>query len=137
MVSCLLVPLLLLLPLLSNSENIEEEKYGVKYASDCEVCKVETLGLLLHLLLILLLLMLFFCCFPCYFSWYYSYFFSWYYSCYFFCYASCCFSCYASCCFSCNPYYFLTQVMATEFKNKLEESKRTHDVIETGYSHTK
>lgn len=48
-------------------ETFEEEKYGVKYASDCEVCKV----------------------------------------------------------------------LATEFEAKLSESAKSHDVIETGYSHTK
>ena len=51
----------------SDLETFEEEKYGVKYASDCEVCKV----------------------------------------------------------------------LATEFQARLSESAKSHDVIETGYSHTK
>lgn len=61
----LLLPLLLLA--LPTHGDVEEEKYGVKYASTCEVCKV----------------------------------------------------------------------VATEFTSRLDESGRTHDVIETGYSHTK
>lgn len=48
-------------------ETFEEDKYGVKYASDCEVCKV----------------------------------------------------------------------VATEFEAKMKESEKRHDVVETGYSHTK
>jgi len=60
-----LLALVLLLPLLSQGD-VEEEQYGVKYASTCEVCKV----------------------------------------------------------------------VATEFNSKLAESGKTHDVIETGYSHT-
>merc|ERR1719447_1833218 len=63
LISCLILQQVLFV----NSGDLEEEKYGVKYASDCEVCKVFT----------------------------------------------------------------------EEFNSRLKESADKHEVVETGYSHTK